>query len=53
MKRTTKTYQKLCDCCRGGGFMQNPDVPSLIQTVTCIVCKGTGTQTITEIIEED
>lgn len=57
MKRTTETYLKLCDCCWGDGMMNNhnfdPNVTSSNTHVICKVCKGSGTQTVTKVIEED
>ena len=57
MKRTTETYQKLCSCCGGNGLMENvnfnPNVTSSAMHIICIVCNGSGTQTVTKVIEED
>ena len=57
MKRTTKTYDKLCGCCLGSGMMENPswnpNVTADPQTIICKVCQGVGVQKVTEIIEED
>ena len=56
MKKTTKTYTKLCSCCWGDGMMANPtwnpNVTSDPRNIICKVCKGEGVQTVIETIEE-
>ena len=57
MKRTTRTYWKLCTSCAGGKQMLNPEFnPNTTGSnlyVPCIVCNGCGTQQVVEVIEED
>lgn len=48
----TRTYFKLCDCCKGSGKMTNPEWnPNIIvcpACIACVVCNGTGRVTVTE-----
>lgn len=50
--KTTRTYPKLCDACKGDGWIPTTGT-SLDTTKQCPVCKGTGIITVTEIIEEN
>jgi DnaJ-class molecular chaperone len=47
MTTTIKTYPKICDHCNGKGqIMDNPNCTN--PYITCPVCHGAGTVTVTE-----
>jgi DnaJ-class molecular chaperone len=49
--RTTRTYPKVCDSCKGAGIIFEPMPTTTSITRMCPACNGSGVITITETIE--
>ena len=50
--KTTRTYLSGCTWCNARGWVFNPNKHSIL-SITCPICNGLKTITVTETIEDD